>query len=222
MTEPADVYRAARQRIVALTRQLDDGQLAAPVAACPGWTVRDLLAHLAGLPADIAAGRVEGAGTDPWTAAQVAARRDATLDEVLAEWETHASALEGFLPSMPRPLPAIDVVCHEHDIRGALGMPGESDREAVDFVLENGLSAVAHRIGKAGLPALEMSIDGDSRTLGEGEAAATVRLSRYEAFRALMGRRSLDQLRAYDWEGGAEPYVGLLPSLPAASAALVE
>ena len=43
---------------------------------------------------------------------------------------------------------------------------------------------------------------------GGDEPTATVKIrSRFELFRALSGRRGLDQLRAYEWDGDPETYV---------------
>ena len=47
--------------------------------------MKDVYAHLAGLCADVEAGRLEGAGTDEWTARQVDERKDRTLAENVAE-----------------------------------------------------------------------------------------------------------------------------------------
>lgn len=52
----------------------------------PEWRVRDVLAHLAGATADIASGNLADVASDEWTGAQVDARRDVPIDEVLDEW----------------------------------------------------------------------------------------------------------------------------------------
>jgi hypothetical protein len=43
---------------------------------------------------------------------------------------------------------------------------------------------------------------------GEGDPACTLRTTRFEVFRAVTGRRSLAQLRSYDWD--PEPRVECL------------
>jgi Mycothiol maleylpyruvate isomerase N-terminal domain len=68
--ELGTVYEGGRRRIVELVADLDDRSAATPVSACPEWSVHDVIAHLAGVCADIMAGNVAGAATDPWTAAQ--------------------------------------------------------------------------------------------------------------------------------------------------------
>ena len=59
-------------------------------------------------------------------------------------------------------------------------------------------------------------------TLGEGDPAATVRASDFEALRAMGGRRNADQMRALDWTGDAEPYVALMSSYGSREEPLVE
>lgn len=104
-TDHAAVYEATRGRIVALLRGASDGELLTPVAACPGWTVRDLAGHLSGVVADISAGLLDGMAGDEWTARQVAERRGWDLERVA---------------TVPKPFDAIlvaDVCSHEHDLR---------------------------------------------------------------------------------------------------------
>jgi hypothetical protein len=68
--ELGTVYEGGRRRILELVADLDDRAVATPVPACPEWSVQDVVAHLTGVCADIMAGNVAGAATDPWTAAQ--------------------------------------------------------------------------------------------------------------------------------------------------------
>src|SRR3954468_20563801 len=72
--QPDEIYGGTARRLLDLLDDLDDAAWSTPVTATPSWTVRDLVAHLAGLTADAQAGRLEGAGTDEWTARQIAAR----------------------------------------------------------------------------------------------------------------------------------------------------
>ena len=81
MGELGDLYAIGRDRIIDLVRGADP---VTPVPTCPAWTVKDVLAHVTGIPADIIAGRLDGVATDRWTAAQVEARRDKTVDEITA------------------------------------------------------------------------------------------------------------------------------------------
>ena len=69
----AAAYVAVRERMTELVRPTSSEELARQVPACPDWSVQDLLAHAVGVAVDVAARRIEGAGSDPWTAAQVRA-----------------------------------------------------------------------------------------------------------------------------------------------------
>src|SRR3954470_10073118 len=82
----SDPYRRIRERLVELSGSIDDATSSTIVAATPQWTVKDVYAHLSGEAADILAGRLDGVTTDPWTEAQVQARRDLSLAEVVDEW----------------------------------------------------------------------------------------------------------------------------------------
>ena len=70
----APVYEETRDRIVALVRHPATGTSArvaeTVVPACPGWRVRDVIAHVTGIYADIVGGNLQGGATDEWTAAQ--------------------------------------------------------------------------------------------------------------------------------------------------------
>lgn len=65
--------------------------IARKVPACPEWTIKDVIAHLAGLAADWRAGNLAGYSGDASTARQVAERRDRSIDDLLAEWADQLS-----------------------------------------------------------------------------------------------------------------------------------
>src|SRR5437764_11255533 len=115
------LYEETRQRVVALVRDsvaLDPDAATAPVPACAGWRVRDIIAHLSGLATDIESGNLDGAATDEWTAAQVNARRDLSVDAVLAESDDVGPKLASFLDDFPGRYGAqvvADVAVHEQD-----------------------------------------------------------------------------------------------------------
>lgn len=202
MTDYAQQYRDLRGRVIDLVRDLDDARVAAIAPATPEWRVRDIVAHLTGVCADVLAGNLGGVATDDWTAKQVTDRRDVPFDELLEEWEENGTAVEAIMPDFP-PIAAgqmvTDSVTHEQDIRGALEAPGARDSDALDG---------AFRWGAMVLDASEpMRLESEAGAVdvGEGAPVATVRASRFEFARSMTGRRSLDQMRAYDWEGDPRP-----------------
>ena len=53
--------------------------------------------------------------------------------------------------------------------------------------------------------ALRILHDAGESVVGAGEPTATVQTTRFEIVRAGVGRRSYDQIAAWDWEGDARP-----------------
>jgi uncharacterized protein (TIGR03083 family) len=205
--EPGRQYGQARRRIVDLVRQHDpDG--AAPVPTCPGWTVKDVLAHVSGVCADILGGRLEGVASDPWTARQVDERRDWPAEKVIEEWESSAPQVEEISRHFPGGADVqwmADLVTHEHDIRCALHEPGERDSDAIRL----GLTWLTTAIGDGFSPAFRIATEeGDDLVVGAGEVAGTVRAGRFEMFRAITGRRSREQIAALDWDPDCERFLG--------------
>lgn len=204
MDNPA-VYRATRDRIIELVSGHDrDGDPV--VLACPDWSVRDVVAHLAGVCDDITAGNLAGTGTDPWTADQVRKRTDRPLADIIEEWRTlseKALALMG--DAVPDQL-IFDEVTHEHDLRAALGRPGERDNEAVAVALQF-LGPVLQAVLGATAP---LTIRSDHQEWKADDAAATLTASDFDLMRSGSGRRTRDQVASLDW-GGADP----APWLPA-------
>ena len=172
--DPQQIYRDGRGRVTALVRDLDADALSARVPACPSWTVRDLLCHLVGLPTDVLAGRVDGAGTDPWTAAQLASRTGCDRDTLLAEWEREAPAFEALIPMIDPPLPVYDIIVHEQDLRGALGTPGARDSAGVRMLVDVALGRLASEIDAAELPALEIAMEDEGFVAGSGDVRRPV------------------------------------------------
>ncbi|MBO0771975.1 MAG: maleylpyruvate isomerase family mycothiol-dependent enzyme [Actinobacteria bacterium] len=210
-----------RQRITSLVSGLAGTELSAPVPACPAWSVRDVLAHLAATAEDVQAGRMTGIPTDEETAAQVARFAGRDLPGILAAWAAAAPAFEQAIAGFRVWPGVIDLASHEQDIRGALGRPGARDNEAV-----------WHAAGRllAGLrpPVPVRVVVEDAEFLagpadGTGAAPALqLTTSRFEAFRWRMGRRSRAQLAALDWSGDPAAVLDHLVVFGPAAADVVE
>lgn len=212
-TEAAGAYSQGRERISALLRQMGDKAESTEVPACPGWSPKDVASHLTGVCADILAGRLEGTGTDPWTAVQVEERRARTLDEVLTEWAEIGPQVEQLLPSFPEWAAnqmVFDLLSHEHDVSDALGLPAPDDPQAEGPALDFAANALTRRAGQLGLPPIKI-VCGGRKWSSEGEGdGATVTMKPVDLLRATTGRRTADEIKTLDW-GGADP----TPWLPA-------
>ena len=135
----ANGYRAERLRLRAQVVAMDDAQLATQ-SLCDEWRVRDVVAHLTGLVADILGGDTGGAGRPDATARQVATRADLAMGDLLAEWDEVGEGLAALIEAFDdatwaTPLPGGqtmgegaerllgDIWMHANDINVALGGP---------------------------------------------------------------------------------------------------
>ena len=199
------IYTQTRERIAGMVRDLSPEELARRLPATPAWSPKDVVAHLVGVVADITGGNLEGAGSESWTAAQVEARRDRSLDELLAEWAERAATVEAFLDQAPPDMSAIlisDCYAHEQDIRGGTGRPGARDDDALFIALEFQIDNLAWRLKERGLPGLKLRA-GDRvwATAPFGVGATVSAPDPFELLRCLHGRRSRAQLAALEWDG---------------------
>lgn len=210
----AAAYLLVQRRIDTLLRARGD-TTDVPIPACPQWTVRQTVAHLCGVAEDVAASQTREAGSEAWTQDQVARLADLDLDEVLDRWSEAARETGELLPQIPKLLAGqlvFDALAHEHDLRGALGQPARRTREpALPVAIGFLLTAHDHTVRRNQLPALVLTTDTGTWTLGDPTRAPgrlAVRLSDFEAIRAMGGRRSIAQILALPWSGDATP---LLP-----------
>jgi uncharacterized protein (TIGR03083 family) len=210
---PGELYADVRLRITDLVRGLGADRAKTPVPGCPGWTVHDVVAHATGVVADVNAGNLDGAATDAWTAKQVAARRDTPLAEVLAEWSEQAATFEPKLDEYPKGISRtllIDLVTHEHDVRGALGTPGGREGEAYAIARKGFAVGLAKALEERGLPALRLEAPDWSFDAGTDPQTTVRTKDSFEFFRALAGRRGRAHVLGYDWSGDATPYLPVL------------
>lgn len=197
-------YRESRERLHDLVRSLGEDAKGVPVQACPRWSVHDVIGHLVAIAEDVLAGRLTGPPTDEQTEAQVARRRDQTTAASLDEWTTLAPGLEEILGAARVWPGVLDVLCHEHDVRGAIDQPGARDVAGIGAGADYLLHVLA-------LPVPVTVRVGDT-TYTKGPEATTagtapieLETDSFEAFRFRLGRRSRRQLEAMRWTGDPTP-----------------
>ena len=145
---------------------------------CPGWTVRDIAAHIAALESELAGdpGPVieqtdaGGSLSSAYTQAGIDERRERTPHELIDEFtdavRRRAAQIDADPPRDPKAKPArapggvdwdqqtllrnrvVDLWVHEQDIRRAVDRPGDLDTPAAEVVTETLLSALPYVIAK--------------------------------------------------------------------------
>ncbi len=192
----ATIYLETRQRIDDLVRPLGPEELARPVDTCPGWTVHDVVSHLAGTVDWALAGRLQGPPNDEETAAQVAERAETPTRALLDHWAEVAPGFAEVAAAADIWPAAIDVVTHEHDIRHGLRQPGARDTDAVATLADLLVGG-----WKPSRP-VEVVTERSSTTRGTGdEPALVLRTTDFEIMRVRLGRRNRRQLAGLDWSG---------------------
>jgi uncharacterized protein (TIGR03083 family) len=210
--KPAEIYATSRARLLDIAPSLSVEQLAAPLPATPPWTVVDGYRHLTGVCADFLDGRLEGAGTPDWTAAQLAARASLSIDEVCSEWASRGPEVDARLEAAGEALAFLvfDVWTHEQDIRAAVGHAGVRDHDHVSALASLALTTFGPRYTGGGAPAISVIVDGQPHMLGEGEPSATLDTTPYELLRIIFGRRSDAQIAAAGWSGDSAEPIGAI------------
>jgi hypothetical protein len=103
MTDWGEVYRANIDAVTALAEGISTEELSRQVPATPDWTVHDVLAHLAGGPADALSGRMDGAPGPDWTERHVGERAAHTTAALVAEARASVDAVVGGRGGHDRP-----------------------------------------------------------------------------------------------------------------------
>lgn len=172
MVDWAELYRANTDAVTALASELTPGQLAIRVPATPGWTVQQVLAHLAGSPTDALSGRMDGAPGPEWTARHVGERSERSTGELAAEIRGVVDDVVVTLEGNDRPALVWNLAVHHADLHEALGLGVPPEH-------------MWHPVVEALRP-----------SLGE-HAAAYAAVPDYELFRAFFSRRSRAQTAAW-------------------------
>lgn len=206
-------WSRAQERVIALLEGATAEQVETRVPACPDWTVRDLFSHMVGLGSDVVAGDEPDDHNEDWTAKQVAERRGHSVDDLVKEWRETAEPLRSWMRAHgPRPLG--DVIIHEQDLRGALGVSGGKDSGGVAAIRDRFAPRVGQRLPEGttlGLVGTRWSWASDG---GDPEQADVVlHADEFELHRACLARRSAAQIRSWTTKGDVEPVLDAFATL---------
>jgi uncharacterized protein (TIGR03083 family) len=216
-------YRDTRNRIIDLVAGCSPAQWEQVVPHCPGWTVRQTLAHLAGVADDGIHGNMEGVTTEPWTAAQVDKRASLSGLEIIEEWKFSGPFIDGRATEVGLQLAQLlfDTIAHEHDLRFALSAPGARNSDGMLVALAFANRVLAPRSADAGIN-LQVLVDDPTGGSGVVHAMPTVatatvlrpltlRTTLFDFIRMSGSRRSLSQIHAMDWSDDPTPILAMLP-----------
>lgn len=202
-------YRESRRRMTTLIDATTDERRSLVVAACPAWTVHDLVSHVTGIAVDLGAGRAPSGDSQTWVDRQVEERRNRPTSDVVAEWATACETFEPMIESSPKAFWGLvyDLVVHEFDLRQALGDSGGRDSDGVRVAAELGLRLVKADLRKAGLGAVAVEMAGERIRVGDGEVELTLRTTPFECLRLLGSRRTRAELEAADVDGDLDRHL---------------
>ena len=197
------LYRESQGRILSLVNTSNANQ---PVEACPGWTVRDTIAHLLGVLTDFSAGKLEEASADSWSDGHIERVRNRTLADISTEWHVRANTTPGVFQKLGAVLVA-DLVTHEFDIKQALGNVQGRDLPVVRTTALFYLEALDAVWRQEGIPPLRILTESNHLDIGGENPATSVEMSWWEIGRVVSGRRSIDQVKHLTWSGDASPWL---------------
>jgi uncharacterized protein (TIGR03083 family) len=214
--DTGNLYERTRREFIGTVLGLSDEQLQARVPATPAWSVREVLAHVVGLAADLNAQRFPAPDDDGtvWSNAQVERSKDSTLGDLIAEWDRESDAFEDGLRAFGYEVGShfvADLYVHYQDVRSAVGLRPDADELTVAVALDHYLRYLSELLVTNDWGTLDIVAGDETRRLGcNGRYHAYLRTEPFELLRAVSGRRSGRQMRALDWSGHVDDVLALL------------
>ena len=203
-----EIWLATRQRVRDLLTERTPTDMSRPVPAMPGLTVRDVLSGLVATGADGLDGDIHAMYGAPDGGRAPDARTDA---ELLSAWDAQATGVAALVRDDPRAgRLLIDLVTHEHDLRGALDCPGARADDAVAIAVDLLAGEFAARLRAASAPALRLTCEQWGYETAPPPCHAILVADRFELFRGFTGRRSAAEVRRWMWSDDPGPYLPYL------------
>lgn len=197
------LYRQSQGRILSLVNN-SNAEMA--VHACPGWTVRDTVAHLLGTLTDVIAGKIDESVSDDWAAGHIERTRGRSVSDLAADWHVKANTTPGIFERYGAVLVA-ELVTHEFDIKQAIGNTQGRDLQVVRTVALFYLSALDQAWREDGVPPLRILTEDNALDIGGDDPAVSVEIGWWEIGRVTSGRRSLEQVQALTWSDDPAPWL---------------
>ena len=221
MTELFAAYDATRARMLDIARVAGPDALTTTVPSCPDWSALQLITHCVSMPAALGAGDFPSGDTGKWIDKILTDRAGRSLDELDTEWASANDTIAGMVNGGGAVL-FDDLVVHEHDLRGALGVPNHSALDA-SIMVPSSLASCVAALETAGLGSIEVrSAEGTWRS-HDAAPGWVLEVIPWEAVRVIYSRRTADELRSLGGSDNIEAYIGLLDAhLPLPTSSLGE
>ncbi|MFE1296916.1 MULTISPECIES: maleylpyruvate isomerase family mycothiol-dependent enzyme [unclassified Streptomyces] len=155
---PGRLLTAERDQLIPLLRSRPDADFARPATACPGWTVRDVLAHCSAALMRVVDGRFEeGVFSPEANDRDIAERAGWTNAQVVDELERGMTEAGPLIAKAGGPLDGIAFGewVHAGDVREALGEPGAYGGAGLPYAL----ALLAQVTRERGLLPLQADLD---------------------------------------------------------------
>ena len=202
-------YYDTMTRIIQLVEQLSAADEHIVVQACPAWSAKDLVSHVAGLCEALSRGQAPPSDTQAWVDQLVSERREQPLGTTLEQWQAcvpHFAQVAEANARIAAPI-TYDLIVHEHDLRHALNLPGERDNEAVLVAMSFGALMLENDLKNLDKGSLLLRCGQYEWQCGPGDVALSLDLTGHceypiwETLRLTGSRRSQRQLMRYPWKG---------------------
>lgn len=193
-------YSSTREQLIEQLTALDDLSTieAMMVPSCPEWSVKEVVAHVSGLVADVLAGVAGPLGTDENTSRQVSTRSSSSLVEVCEEWAGNSAAIAAVFADAPMRgfgLTA-DLAVHVHDLAEMLD---GIDVPAVETTLlgcQRYVPLLQERAADTLDLALAVSLEGEQWPTIAGRSPLRMTGTQVDFLRSVTGRRTRSQTEA--------------------------
>ena len=201
---PSDLYGAVRDELLATLRSLSRAEDDVTVPSCPAWTVKDAVAHLCGLNAELLADIPGSLGSADATARQVADRSSLNLGQVLDEWSSMSDAIDKRFrmdDDKARALLA-DLVVHVYDLEEVLRQQTSAAAVATPISAHRYVPLLQHRVADKVRMALTVALNDGTiwpPTTTDGMTEISVSTSPHDFLRAVTGRKLRSEVEAFDW-----------------------
>jgi hypothetical protein len=208
MTDLFTAYDDTRTRMLDIARAAGPDALATMVPACPDWTALQLITHCVSMPAALGAGDFPSDDINSWIDKILSDRAGSSLDQLADEWVASNDTIAGMVSGGGAVL-FDDLVVHEHDLRGALGV---ADHSALDptISVQRALDSTVDALVAAGLGSIEVRSEEGTWRSHDAEPGWILNVSPWESIRILYSRRTGDELRALGGSDNIEAYINIL------------